>query len=139
MTVNCSITVHTNAHPLCNDLRPIWVQYLANISLSSCSDTNWPRLATNSVEHGPVLTPIPCWEEGDEPTGEARAGDGRKCGSEACMAVNAAVGCGMDKGGCKHCLLYKLKHSIEHYYYSYIVIVYRYYQMCRTLHTWNYF
>lgn len=26
--------------------------HLANISLSSCSDTNWPRLATNSVEQG---------------------------------------------------------------------------------------
>lgn len=26
--------------------------YLANSSLSSCSDTNCPKLATNSVEHG---------------------------------------------------------------------------------------
>lgn len=29
--------------------------YLPNKSFSSCSDTNWPRLATNSVEHGGVL------------------------------------------------------------------------------------
>lgn len=60
-----------------NNIRNIQ-KYLANISFSSCSETNCPRLATNRVEHGAALTPIPGWEEGDEPTGEASAGDGRK-------------------------------------------------------------
>ena len=49
--------------------------YLAKISLSSCSDTNCPKLATNKVEHGALadigwlggwlLTPF-------EPTGLAK-------------------------------------------------------------------
>lgn len=30
----------------------IVVTDLLKISLSSCSDTNWPKLATKSVEHG---------------------------------------------------------------------------------------
>lgn len=39
---------------------------------------------------------------GVDPTGDANAGDGKKCGNEAaCIAVNAAVGCGVEKGGCK--------------------------------------
>ena len=44
--------------------------YLPNRSFSSCSDTNCPRLATNSVEHGGVE------QFGDvaEPTGLAKAG-----------------------------------------------------------------
>ena len=35
--------------------------YLTNLpksSLSSCSSTNWPKLATNSVEHGALAPPI---------------------------------------------------------------------------------
>lgn len=58
-------------------------------------------MATNRVEHGAVFTPNPGCEEGDEPTGDASAGDGRKCGRDACIAVSAAVGCGMDSGGWK--------------------------------------
>lgn len=53
------------------------VTYLLNISFSSCSETNWPKLATKSVEQGGLLTPKPGWED-DEPTGDARAGLGRK-------------------------------------------------------------
>lgn len=71
------------------------------MSLISCSDTNWPRLATNRVEHG-LIPFIPC-EGGDDPTGEGRAGEGRKWGIPLawCMAVRAAVGWGMfnDCGG----------------------------------------
>lgn len=69
--------------------------YLLNISLSSCSDTNCPRLATKSVEQGALLTPIPGWEE-DDPTGEAKAGLGKKCGRDAACTEVKAVGCGID-------------------------------------------
>lgn len=44
------------------------------------------------------------WDWGVDPTGLARAGDGRKWGGNeaACIAVNAAVGWwGIDIGGCK--------------------------------------
>lgn len=75
---------------------------LLKISLSSCSETNCPRLATNKVLHGAVLTPIPGCDEGLEPTGDASAGEGKKCGNEAaCIAVSAAVGWGIDSGGCR--------------------------------------
>lgn len=68
------------------------------MSLSSCSDTNWPRLATNRVEHGALLTAMFGCDEGD-PTGDANAGDGKKCGSDACIDVKV-VGCGRDIGAC---------------------------------------
>jgi hypothetical protein len=68
------------------------------ISLSSCSDTNWPRLATKSVEQGALLTAMLGWEE-EEPTGEASAGEGKKCGSEAWMEVRV-VGCWSEIGAC---------------------------------------
>lgn len=35
----------------------------------------------------------------EEPTGDANAGDGKKCGNEACIDVNV-VGCGSDMGAC---------------------------------------
>lgn len=73
---------------------------LPNISLSSCSDTNCPRFATKSVEQGGLLTPIPGWDE-DEPTGEASAGLGKKCGREAACTEVSAVGWGIDIGGCE--------------------------------------
>lgn len=39
---------------------------------------------------------------GVEPTGDPKAGDGKKCGNEAaCIAVKAAVGWGIERGGCK--------------------------------------
>lgn len=68
------------------------------ISLSSCSETNWPRLATKRVEQGALLTAMLGCED-DEPTGEARAGEGKKCGSEACSDVRV-VGCGRDIDAC---------------------------------------
>lgn len=83
--------------------------YLPKISLSSCSETNWPRLATKSVEHGPLAPLLHCagpllapgWEHVD-PTGEARAGEGRKWGMEvACIELRAAVGWGIESGCCK--------------------------------------
>lgn len=83
--------------------------YLPKISLSSCSETNWPRLATKSVEHGPLEPLLHCagpllapgWEHVD-PTGEARAGEGRKWGmEEACIELRAAVGWGIESGCCK--------------------------------------
>jgi hypothetical protein len=74
--------------------------HLLKTSLSSCSDTNWPRLATNRVEQGALFNPTPGCDE-DEPTGEASAGDGKKCGRDAWIDVRAAVGCGMDSGGCR--------------------------------------
>ncbi|KAL3278318.1 hypothetical protein HHI36_013649, partial [Cryptolaemus montrouzieri] len=78
----------------CYELKKYFNTYLAKISFSSCSDTNWPKLATKSVEQGGLLTPIPGWDD-EDPTGEAKAGLGRKCGNEACIEVNA-VGCGRD-------------------------------------------
>lgn len=66
------------------------------ISVSSCSETNCPRFATKRVEHGALLTAILGWDD-DDPTGEARAGDGKKCGKDACIDVNV-VGCGKDIG-----------------------------------------
>ena len=69
------------------------------ISLSSCSETNCPRLATNRVEQGALLTAAILGWDDDEPTGDANAGDCKKCGSEACIDVNA-VGCGMDICAC---------------------------------------
>lgn len=68
---------------------------LPNISLSSCSETNCPRLATKSVEQGGLFTPIPGWDD-EEPTGDARAGLGKKCGNEAACTEVRAVGCGRD-------------------------------------------
>lgn len=76
--------------------------HLANISLSSCSDTNWPRLATNRVEQGALaarggfgagLPPV-------LPTGLASAGLGKKwfAGSPADTCIDAgciADGCGI--------------------------------------------
>lgn len=43
------------------------------------------------------------WDWGVDPTGLARAGDCRKWGGNeaACIAVNAAVGWGIDRGCCK--------------------------------------
>lgn len=73
----------------------IFLTNLPNISFNSCSETNCPRLATNSVEQGGLLTPIPGWDD-DEPTGEAKAGLGRKCGNEAACTEVRAVGCGSD-------------------------------------------
>ena len=73
---------------------------LANISFNSCSDTNWPKFATKSVEQGGLLTPKPGCED-DDPTGEAKAGLGRKCGKDAACTEVRAVGCGKDIGGCK--------------------------------------
>lgn len=73
------------------------VTNLLNISFSSCSETNWPKLATNSVEHGALLTPSPGCDD-DEPTGDAKAGLGKKCGNEAWIDVSA-VGWGSDIGG----------------------------------------
>lgn len=74
--------------------------HLPNISFNSCSETNWPRFATNNVEQGGLLTPIPGCDD-DDPTGEASAGLGRKWGNDACTDVSA-VGCGRDIGGCKN-------------------------------------
>lgn len=66
----------------------------------------WGRLATNNVEHGAALTVTPGWELDEDPTGEARVGDGKKWGSEVCIAVRAAVGwCGMDMWCCKYNIL----------------------------------
>ena len=67
--------------------------------MSSCSDTNWPRFATNRVEQGALLTAMFGCEEG-EPTGDASAGEGRKWGSDACIDVSV-VGCGRDIGAWK--------------------------------------
>lgn len=67
--------------------------YLLNISFNSCSETNWPRLATNKVEHGAALMLTVGCDGGVDPTGDANAGDGKKCGNDAaCIAVKAAVG-----------------------------------------------
>lgn len=56
--------------------------HLAKISFSSCSDTNWPRFATNSVEQGALAANGGlgggCEPPADDPTGLARAGLGKK-------------------------------------------------------------
>lgn len=54
--------------------------YLAKISLSSCSETNWPRLATNNVEHGALAASggFGCCDVPFELTGLAKAGEGKK-------------------------------------------------------------
>lgn len=75
------------------------VIYLAKISLSSCSDTNCPKLATNRVEHGAFAAnggfgccaPV-------EPTGLAKAGLGKKWpgGSPA----DTCIDCGCIADGC---------------------------------------
>lgn len=72
--------------------KPI-IHYLLKISFSSCSDTNCPRLATKSVEQGGFGG---C--DAAEPTGDAKPGDGKKCGNDAWMDVSA-VGCGIDSDG----------------------------------------
>lgn len=50
------------------------------------------------MEHGALLTAIFGCDDGD-PTGDANAGDGKKCGSDACIDVKV-VGCGKDIGAC---------------------------------------
>lgn len=50
------------------------------------------------MEQGGLLTPNPGWED-DDPTGEAKAGLGRKCGKDAACTEVRAVGCGNDIGG----------------------------------------
>lgn len=50
------------------------------------------------MEQGGLLTPIPGCED-DEPTGDAKAGLGRKCGNDAACTEVRAVGCGSDKEG----------------------------------------
>lgn len=69
---------------------------LLNISFSSCSDTNCPRFATKSVEQGALLTAILGCDD-DDPTGDASAGEGKKCGNDAWIDVKV-VGCGRDIG-----------------------------------------
>lgn len=71
---------------------------LPKTSFNSCSDTNWPKLATNNVEQGGLFTPNPGCEE-EDPTGEAKAGLGKKCGNDAACIEVSAVGCGKDSGG----------------------------------------
>lgn len=72
--------------------------HLAKISLSSCSETNCPKFATKSVEQGGLLTPMPGCDD-EEPTGEAKAGLGKKWGNDAACTEVRAVGCGSDNGG----------------------------------------
>ncbi len=85
------------------NVKKFFATYLLNISFNSCSETNWPRFATNNVEHGAALMLTVGCDGGVDPTGDANAGDGKKCGGNeaACIAVNAAVGWGIDSGGCK--------------------------------------
>ena len=78
------------------------VTHLANISLSSCSDTNCPRLATNNVEHGALAASggLGGWVPPVEPTGLANAGLGKKwlAGKPADTCIDAgciADGCGI--------------------------------------------
>lgn len=54
--------------------------YLANSSFSSCSDTNCPKLATNSVEHGAFAARggFGGCEPPVDPPGLAKAGLGKK-------------------------------------------------------------
>jgi len=58
----------------------IFDTYLANISFSSCSDTNWPKFATNNVEHGALadIGWLGGWVVPVEPTGLANAGLAKK-------------------------------------------------------------
>lgn len=75
------------------------VNYLAKISLSSCSDTNCPKLATNSVEHGAFAAsggfgccaPV-------EPTGLAKAGLGKKWPGG--KPADTCIDCGCIADGC---------------------------------------
>lgn len=62
------------------DFVHLWWSYLANSSFSSCSDTNWPRLATNSVEHGAFAARggFGGCEPPVDPPGLAKAGLGKK-------------------------------------------------------------
>lgn len=65
------------------------------------------------MEQGGLLTPSPGCED-EEPTGEAKAGLGRKCGSDAACTDVRAVGCGSDIGGCKFTtFLMQGKNSIQ--------------------------
>lgn len=80
--------------------------YLAKISFSSCSDTNWPRLATNSVEQGALAASggLGGWCcEPPEPTGLARVGLGKKwrVPADTCIVVGwMAAGWVIDMWGC---------------------------------------
>lgn len=86
--------------------------HLAKISFSSCSETNWPRLATNRVEQGALAASGGlggcgcCWlPPVDDPTGLARAGLGKKWrgGIPACTCIEAgcmAAGWVMDMCCC---------------------------------------
>lgn len=51
------------------------ISHLANISFSSCSDTNCPKFATNNVEHEALaeIGWLGAWEAPVEPTGLANA------------------------------------------------------------------
>lgn len=61
------------------------------------------------MEQGGLLTPMPGCED-DEPTGDAKAGLGKKCGNDAACTEVRAVGWGSDKEGWK--LLIKLRYII---------------------------
>lgn len=65
---------------VCVDFVYLLWTYLANSSFSSCSDTNWPRLATNSVEHGAFAARggFGGCEPPVDPPGLAKAGLGKK-------------------------------------------------------------
>lgn len=56
-------------------LMKLYLTHLANISFSSCSDTNCPKLATNNVEHGALaeIGWLGGWVAPVEPTGLANA------------------------------------------------------------------
>jgi hypothetical protein len=95
-------------------------------------------LATNSVEQGALFTPTPGCDE-EEPTGDASAGDGKKCGNDAWIEVRAAVGCGMDSGCCttqkqsqsvaaraSQYLLVPTTHTVEGHYWPSTVCIYIY-------------
>lgn len=75
--------------------------YLAKISLSSCSETNCPKFATNSVEQGAFAASggFGCCAPVD-PTGLAKAGLGKKWpGGNPADTCIADCGCIAD-GGC---------------------------------------
>lgn len=75
-------------------------------SLSSCSETNCPKLATNSVEQGGVPAAAAAEDE-VEPTGDASAGLATRCGGGMVAWIAAALpasaacdkGCGTVNGG----------------------------------------
>lgn len=74
------------------------------------------------MEHGAALMLTVGCDGGVDPTGDAKAGDGKKCGGNdaACIAVNAAVGWGIDKGGWKwknYYYFHEQCHKIEYYYH----------------------